>query len=200
MTFASLGFRQSFTHKPSFVAINLFRRACVTRMDAGGVIAISGIVSGCGIWATHFIAMLAYEPGLPVAYDELLTGLSLLVAVAVMSLALAIAAAGTTRTTALIGGALVGVAVAAMHYIGMLALEVPGRVSWAPDLTITAIVLGILFGHDRDGSSRSARQCRGDVDCHAGAGRRDHRCTAFYRDEFDCDYARIPHGTSLHSR
>ena len=90
--------------------------------------------------------MLAYEPGLPVAYDELLTGLSLLVAVAVMSLALAIAAAGTTRTTALIGGALVGVAVAAMHYIGMLALEVPGRVSWAPDLTITAIVLGILFG------------------------------------------------------
>ena len=23
---------------------------------------------GCGIWATHFIAMLAYEPGVPVAY------------------------------------------------------------------------------------------------------------------------------------
>ena len=131
----------------SFVAINLFRRACVTQNRTRAAwIAISGIVSGCSIWATHFIAMLAYEPGLPVAYDELLTGLSFLVAVAVMALALGIAAVGTTRATALIGGALVGVAIAAMHYIGMLALEVPGRVSWAPDLTITAIALGIIFG------------------------------------------------------
>jgi NO-binding membrane sensor protein with MHYT domain len=112
----------------SFVAVNLFRRACVTKNRARAAwIATAGIVSGCGIWATHFIAMLAYEPGLPVAYDELLTGFSLLIAVGVMSLALGIAAIGTTRGTALIGGALVGIAIAAMHYLGMLALEVPGH-------------------------------------------------------------------------
>ena len=27
----------------------------------------AGVVAGCGIWATHFVAMLAYQTGLPIA-------------------------------------------------------------------------------------------------------------------------------------
>ena len=29
----------------------------------------AGFVSGTGIWSTHFLAMLAYEPHLPIGYD-----------------------------------------------------------------------------------------------------------------------------------
>ena len=40
----------------------------------------AGVVAGCGIWGLHFVAMLAYRPGLPVAYDATLTGLSIVIA------------------------------------------------------------------------------------------------------------------------
>jgi diguanylate cyclase (GGDEF)-like protein len=33
-----------------------------------------------------------------------------------------------------------------MHYLGMSALDLPGRVTWAPDLVITSIALGMAFG------------------------------------------------------
>ena len=32
---------------------------------------LTGLVAGCSIWATHFIAMLAFEPNLPSAYAAL---------------------------------------------------------------------------------------------------------------------------------
>ena len=48
----------------ALTAISLFHRA---RAALGGVrstwIMAAGVMVGCGIWATHFIAMLAYEPG-----------------------------------------------------------------------------------------------------------------------------------------
>jgi NO-binding membrane sensor protein with MHYT domain len=43
-------------------------------------LAAAGIVAGCGIWGLHFIAMLAYRAGLPVAYDVWLTSLSVVIA------------------------------------------------------------------------------------------------------------------------
>lgn len=35
-------------------------------------------VAAAGIWATHFVAMLAFKTGLPTAYDPILTLTSLL--------------------------------------------------------------------------------------------------------------------------
>ena len=34
-----------------------------------------------------------------------------------------------------------------MHYLGMWALEVPGRVTWSLDLVLVSIALGMLFGY-----------------------------------------------------
>ena len=34
-----------------------------------------------------------------------------------------------------------------MHYLGMWALEVPGRVTWSLDLVFVSIVLGMVFGY-----------------------------------------------------
>jgi len=43
-------------------------------------------------------------------------------------------------------GAIVGAGIIAMHYTGMLALELPGRVTWAPNLVVASVALGIAFG------------------------------------------------------
>ena len=48
----------------SAVAISLFHRARASPGRSRVIwIALDAVVSGCGIWATHFIAMLAYDPG-----------------------------------------------------------------------------------------------------------------------------------------
>ncbi len=131
----------------SFVAITLFHRAGVTKDRARlGWIATAGMASGCGIWATHFIAMLAYAPGVPVAYHMPLTVLSLVIAWLLMSIGIAIAVFRADRPGALVGGAVIGLAIAGMHFVGMLALEVPGRITWSADLAIASIVLGMAFG------------------------------------------------------
>ena len=44
--------------------------------------AASGMVTGLGVWGTHFVAMLGYHPGFEVAYDGTVTVLSALVAIA----------------------------------------------------------------------------------------------------------------------
>ncbi|MBW8708455.1 MAG: hypothetical protein JF627_04195, partial [Alphaproteobacteria bacterium] len=36
----------------------------------------AGAVAGCGIWGTHFVAMLAYHAGFPTAFAPGLTILS----------------------------------------------------------------------------------------------------------------------------
>ncbi len=131
----------------SFAAIHLFYRAQAASGRARALwIGTAGVAAGWGIWATHFIAMLAYEPGVAVAYDIGLTVLSLLAAVAVTSLGLGLAASGSAAWRAPIGGAVVGGGVACMHYLGMSALQLPGRLGWSLDLVAASIVLGIALG------------------------------------------------------
>src|SRR3954471_10131682 len=74
----------------SLIAINLFDRARKTTSRARATwIGAAGAATGVGIWATHFIAMLAYDPGVAIAFDVPLTGLSLLTAILVTGLGLA---------------------------------------------------------------------------------------------------------------
>ncbi len=131
----------------SLVAVNLIHRARMAQLRARFAwIITAGAASGCGIWATHFIGMLAYEPAVPVSYDVFLTALSFLFAGALTSLGIAVAIIGSGVRNALLGGAVVGLAIAGMHFLGMQALQVPGRVIWAPDLVIAAIVFAVGFG------------------------------------------------------
>lgn len=131
----------------SLTAISLFGRARATRNGTRTTwILAAGAATGCGIWATHFIAMLAYDPGVVVAYNIGLTTLSLLVAVAVTCAGLAFAVFNPSTTGALVGGGTVGGGVACMHYLGMWALELPGQVTWSLDLVAASIVLGMILG------------------------------------------------------
>ncbi len=131
----------------SLTAIALFNRA---RSNSGHVrviwIAAAGAATGCGIWATHFIAMLAYEPGVPIAYNIGLTAFSLLAAAVITACGLAVAVFAPSRTGAAIGGAIIGGGVACMHYTGMSAVELPGHVDWDIPLVVASIVIGMVLG------------------------------------------------------
>jgi NO-binding membrane sensor protein with MHYT domain/uncharacterized protein YoxC len=131
----------------SLVTITLFHRALATRRRARVLwLVTAGATSGCGIWSTHFIAMLAYDPGMAVAYDVPLTLLSLFVAMVITGVGLAAAVYGSGRGGAFAGGAIVGAGVACMHYLGMSALQIPGHVHWTWHLVLASIALGGLLG------------------------------------------------------
>jgi diguanylate cyclase (GGDEF)-like protein/PAS domain S-box-containing protein len=131
----------------SCAAVSLIHRARATSGVARSIwIATAGAATGCGIWATHFIAMMAYDPGVVVGYGLVLTLMSLMAAIAITACGLAIAINGRATWTAPLGGAVVGGGVACMHYLGMAALQLPGHVTWSPDLVVASIVLGIVLG------------------------------------------------------
>ena len=54
----------------SFAAINLLHHARKSQGHLRNVwLAVSAISTGFGIWATHFVAMLAFTPGIPSGYN-----------------------------------------------------------------------------------------------------------------------------------
>jgi diguanylate cyclase (GGDEF)-like protein/PAS domain S-box-containing protein len=131
----------------SGVAISLFHRAQATQGRARLVwLSLDAAAGGCGIWATHFIAMLAYEPDVRAGYNLGLTILSLILASVITGVGLGVALRDRSQRSAAIGGAVIGIGVAAMHYIGMLALELPGQITWSPDFVFASLALGGLFG------------------------------------------------------
>jgi diguanylate cyclase (GGDEF)-like protein len=131
----------------SFAAINLFHRGCATTGRTRLLWLITtGAATGYGIWATHFIAMLAFAPGVATGYDLLLTVSSLIAAAVITGAGLALAAMSGARWAAPAGGAVVGLGIAVMHYMGMWAFEVPGHITWSADLVGASIVLGGVFG------------------------------------------------------
>src|SRR5882724_2639102 len=130
----------------SLMAVHLLRRAQVLSGSARAMsIAASSAATGFSIWATHFIAMLGYEPGVPVTYALGPTLLSLLVAITTTSLGLATAIVGRAWWAALIGGAIVGAGIGATHYVGMWAVEGLGNVIWDRSLPIASTAIAILL-------------------------------------------------------
>lgn len=131
----------------SLSAMNLLHQVLRAR---GGFrafwLAVSAVSIGFGIWATHFIAMLAFSPGLPNAYDITLTVLSLLVAILVTGSGMWAATARASRDNYLAGGALIGAGIAAMHYSGMAAFDVQGHLAWNPALVAASLAAGTGFG------------------------------------------------------
>jgi len=131
----------------SFAAIHLLRHARKSHGRMRGLwLAVSAISTGFGIWATHFIAMLAFTPAIPSGYNIVLTILSLVAAILLTGAGLAVSLTQNWRHGPWIGGAIVAGGIAAMHYTGMAAFEVAGIVLWDPVLVAASIVLGAAIG------------------------------------------------------
>ena len=108
------------------------------------LIGIAAMTLGGGIWGMHCVGMLAANWPVEVSYDLLLTGLSLLVPIAVCGLGLfwmRIAAVSLRRL--LVSGAVTGLSIALMHYIGMAAMRASVQMLYRTDLFVLSIVIGI---------------------------------------------------------
>ena len=117
--------------------------------EAGGrrrqlLILLISICTAGGIWATHFVAMLAYDAGMPVSYDMKLTAASFLVAGAANWVGFSLVA--TNRLGRVFaGGLIIGCGIAAMHFTGIAAIMIPGKLSWDPALVANSIGAGMLI-------------------------------------------------------
>jgi NO-binding membrane sensor protein with MHYT domain len=107
----------------------------------------AGSIGITGIWVMHFIAMLGFTiPGETIHYSVPITLLSMLISVAFVSIGLLIAGLSDTMKlrSLLLGGVVTGLGVAAMHYSGMAAMRMAGRMSYSPGLFAVSIVIAIV--------------------------------------------------------
>lgn len=105
-------------------------------------IGASAFACGVGIWATHFIAMLAYKGGMPISYDLALTALSVLLAIFGSWVAILIASEGTSGYSFATGGILMALGIATMHLTGMQAIEAQATIVYDPYMTVAAFLAG----------------------------------------------------------
>ena len=128
---------------------------CITRARAldgprrAAWISVAAVALGAtGIWAMHFIAMLGFTiPGQTIGYNVPLTIASMLIAIVVVSAGLFIVGYGNGGWGRLLAaGAIVGVGVASMHYLGMQAMSMPDTMSYGPVLFIASIVIAVVAG------------------------------------------------------
>jgi len=115
-------------------------RAVVSTRARMGWLAGAGTVAGCGIWATHFVAMLAYHAGVPIAFTPGLTILSAVIAMSLCGVGFAVA---VSRVGGAAGGMITGGAISAMHYTGMAAVDLPAQAVWDMRYVLASILIGV---------------------------------------------------------
>jgi diguanylate cyclase (GGDEF)-like protein len=107
---------------------------------------LAGLVAGGTVWTTHFAAMLGYKVPLERAFEPALTFLSLGIVIVFSLLGFLLTARGKLTPLVEAGGAVFGCGIAAMHYCGMAAFQVPGYVIWDKGLVAWSVALGGAFG------------------------------------------------------
>jgi NO-binding membrane sensor protein with MHYT domain len=89
------------------------------------MVAMAAVALGGGIWSMHFVAMLGLRLPLSYFYDGLTTMISALAAILVTGMALLVVHFGDrTPMRITLAGALVGVGIPIMHYLGMSGMQV----------------------------------------------------------------------------
>ena len=128
---------------------------CTTRARAyQGVararwLALAALAIGTtGIWVMHFIAMLGFAvPGESIRYNVPVTILSMVIAVIVVGIGVFIV--GFSRAgngPLLLGGTIIGLGVASMHYLGMAAVRVQASLSYNAGLVVASVIIAVIAG------------------------------------------------------
>lgn len=104
---------------------------------------VAASVGGLGIWATHFVAMLAYQGSITVSFDWLVTSISALVAVGGVLESLRLLGR-KSRTSSILAAILLTGTVAAMHFLGMMAMEGLTRQAYDFSMLIGAVAFAVV--------------------------------------------------------
>jgi NO-binding membrane sensor protein with MHYT domain/two-component sensor histidine kinase len=146
------------THDLYLVALSILIAcfASYTALDLGGHVRTAHKVArylwlvaaattmGGGIWSMHFVAMLAFVMPVPMSYDIGLTILSLVVAIVVTGGGFYIISRQSASSLRLaLGGIIMGLGIAAMHYTGMAAMRGHTGLSYDPLIVALSLVIAI---------------------------------------------------------
>ena len=126
----------------SYTSFSLLRHAKAEEFGQKNFwLAAAAVTMGSGVWATHFVAMLAYKAPWPIGYDVPMTALSAVIAIGISGVGMWLALNGIHA----LGGAIAGVAIASMHYTGMAALEGAFQIDWDWRYIVASMVVGIAL-------------------------------------------------------
>ena len=131
----------------AYAALDLAGRVTAARGVArfawltGGALAM-----GMGIWSMHYIGMEAFILPVPVEYDWPTVLLSMVAAVSASAVALFVVSRKTMgMRSAILGSLLMGGGIAAMHYIGMEAMRLPGMCHYSYGVVVLSVVLAVVI-------------------------------------------------------
>jgi len=126
----------------SFVAFSIYRHAGQGRADRRAAwLFLAAVCGAFGLWSAHLVALLAQTLDVAVRFELLLTLASLFCIVFFMGAGFSIASRGGGWHAPL-GGAVNGVGMGFMHYVGMAALAIPGGLEWDLPLVLVSLLLG----------------------------------------------------------
>jgi signal transduction histidine kinase/CheY-like chemotaxis protein len=118
----------------AYTAIDLAGRVREYRAEprrAAGWLLGGAFAMGAGIWAMHFVAMLAFKLPIQVQYEPWTTFASMVAAIATSGFALYIVTRGVLSwSRLLVSGAIMGAGIGTMHYTGMAALRLDAMVMY----------------------------------------------------------------------
>jgi diguanylate cyclase (GGDEF)-like protein/PAS domain S-box-containing protein len=131
----------------AYAALDLAGRVTAARHWPRALWLAGGAVSmGLGIWAMHYIGMLAFSLPVPVLYHYPTVMLSLLAAIAASAVALfTVSRESMGVAQAVLGSLVMGGGIAAMHYIGMAAMRVPAMMDYNWGRVILSVVLAVVI-------------------------------------------------------
>ncbi len=107
-------------------------------------IAASAVAMGIGIWSMHFVGMLALNLDVQIGYDVPLVVLSMLVAIGASAITFTVASSRAETLSLGVASLGMGPAIAGMHYIGMAALRMPGRVEYDDSVVAASVLVAVL--------------------------------------------------------
>ena len=95
----------------------------------------------------HFIAMLGFTiPDQSIRYNVPITILSMVIAVVVVGIGTFIVGFREGNGALVLGGVIIGLGVASMHYLGMSAIRVQDSLSYNPLLVAASVVIAVIAG------------------------------------------------------
>ena len=124
----------------------VFRRSMVATMRHNQIFwaVASGTVVGLGIWSTHFIALLGYQPGFEVVFSGGRTIISAMIVVTGFVITALMMRLNSDILVRVLSAAIATASVTAMHFYGMTALNASAIMEYDQMMVTTAIVLGFI--------------------------------------------------------
>ena len=139
-----------------FTGLSMTRGA--SRVDPSGrkrLVAMAAVVLGGGVWSMHFVAMLGLQLPVLFFYDALITLISALIGILVIGVGLILLHfRERSAFTVTAAGAVFGIGILAMHYVGMAGMQAcravytPAglAVAFSTSLALSMLAIWVAYG------------------------------------------------------